>query len=69
MHSYDIDPRVPPSGPGCLECSASVGWWFQTSSVDRLLEPFTSMAEGVSKSGHVRYTRQTRTDRVVMVMR
>lgn len=24
----DIDPRVPPSGPGCVECLASGGWWF-----------------------------------------
>ncbi len=25
---YDIHPEVPPSGPGCVECLASVGWWF-----------------------------------------
>ena len=24
----DIDPAVPPSGPGCVECLASDGWWF-----------------------------------------
>jgi hypothetical protein len=24
----DIDPTVPPSGPGCLECLTSGGWWF-----------------------------------------
>jgi hypothetical protein len=24
----DIDPSVPPSGPGCVECLASEGWWF-----------------------------------------
>ena len=24
----DIDPAVPPSGPGCAECVASGGWWF-----------------------------------------
>ena len=24
----DIDPGVPPSGPGCVECLASGGWWF-----------------------------------------
>jgi Zn-finger in ubiquitin-hydrolases and other protein len=24
----DFDPRVPPSGPGCVECLASDGWWF-----------------------------------------
>ena len=24
----DIDPTVPPSGDGCLECLASGGWWF-----------------------------------------
>jgi hypothetical protein len=23
-----IDPSVPPSGQGCLECDASGGWWF-----------------------------------------
>jgi hypothetical protein len=23
-----IDPTVPPSGPGCLECEATAGWWF-----------------------------------------
>jgi len=23
-----IDPSVPPSGPGCVECDASQGWWF-----------------------------------------
>lgn len=22
-----IDPAVPPSGPGCLECEATGGWW------------------------------------------
>ena len=24
----DIDPAVPPSGPGCVECLAAGGWWF-----------------------------------------
>jgi hypothetical protein len=24
----DIDPSVPPSGSGCVECLASDGWWF-----------------------------------------
>ncbi|MEU3253817.1 UBP-type zinc finger domain-containing protein [Streptomyces sp. NPDC006997] len=23
-----IDPSVPPSGPGCVECDADGGWWF-----------------------------------------
>ena len=23
----EIDPTVPPSGPGCVECLASDGWW------------------------------------------
>jgi hypothetical protein len=23
-----IDPSVPPSGPGCVECLANGGWWF-----------------------------------------
>ena len=23
-----IDPSVPPSGTGCVECDASGGWWF-----------------------------------------
>jgi hypothetical protein len=24
----DIDPQLPPSGPGCMECLVSGGWWF-----------------------------------------
>ena len=24
----DIDPTIPPSGTGCVECLASGGWWF-----------------------------------------
>jgi hypothetical protein len=24
----EIDPSVPPSGAGCVECDASGGWWF-----------------------------------------
>src|SRR5688572_7390192 len=24
----DIDTTVPPSGPGCVECLATDGWWF-----------------------------------------
>lgn len=23
-----IDPSVPPSGPGCVECTSAGGWWF-----------------------------------------
>ena len=23
-----VDPTIPPSGPGCVECEASGGWWF-----------------------------------------
>jgi hypothetical protein len=23
-----VDPSVPPSGPGCVECDAVGGWWF-----------------------------------------
>ena len=23
-----IDPAVPPSGPGCVECEQQGGWWF-----------------------------------------
>ena len=26
--SEDIDPSVAPSGPGCVECLESDGWWF-----------------------------------------
>jgi hypothetical protein len=26
--STQIDPSVPPSGPGCVECTADGGWWF-----------------------------------------
>ena len=22
-----VDPSVPPSGPGCVECEADQGWW------------------------------------------
>ena len=25
---HGIDPAVPPSGPGCLECTQNEGWWF-----------------------------------------
>lgn len=25
--STDLDPSVPPSGPGCAECTAAQGWW------------------------------------------
>ena len=28
MTETGIDPSVPPSGPGCLECEESGGWWF-----------------------------------------
>ena len=29
MARYQIDPTVPPSGPGCVECLATEdGWWF-----------------------------------------
>ena len=24
----EIDPAIPPSGSGCVECDASGGWWF-----------------------------------------
>jgi Zn-finger in ubiquitin-hydrolases and other protein len=24
----EIDPAVPPSGDGCVECEAAGGWWF-----------------------------------------
>ena len=27
-HETDIDPTVPPSGTGCVECDAAGGWWF-----------------------------------------
>ena len=26
--STGIDPSVPPSGTGCVECDAAGGWWF-----------------------------------------
>jgi hypothetical protein len=26
--SVPIDPAIPPSGPGCLECEQTGGWWF-----------------------------------------
>jgi hypothetical protein len=25
---FSIDPSIPPSGPGCVECLATDGWWF-----------------------------------------
>ncbi len=28
MAEPKVDPRVPPSGPGCVECDAAGGWWF-----------------------------------------
>jgi hypothetical protein len=28
LDNRDIDPQVPPSGPGCVECLAAGGWWF-----------------------------------------
>jgi hypothetical protein len=28
MSETRIDPTVPPSGPGCVDCDASGGWWF-----------------------------------------
>jgi hypothetical protein len=28
MTQSTIDPTVPPSGTGCLECDATDGWWF-----------------------------------------
>jgi hypothetical protein len=27
-HEDEIDPSIPPSGTGCVECLASGGWWF-----------------------------------------
>jgi hypothetical protein len=28
MTTPDIDPLVPPSGTGCVECDEGGGWWF-----------------------------------------
>lgn len=28
MTAAGIDPTVPPSGDGCVECDAAGGWWF-----------------------------------------
>ncbi len=28
MSGQAIDPAVPPSGTGCVECEADGGWWF-----------------------------------------
>jgi len=25
---HGIEPAVPPSGPGCMECTQDQGWWF-----------------------------------------
>ena len=27
MPDQEIDPTVPPSGPGCIECEEAGGWW------------------------------------------
>ncbi|MCC2313957.1 UBP-type zinc finger domain-containing protein [Cellulomonas xiejunii] len=27
MHVPAIDPSIPPSGPGCVECEQESGWW------------------------------------------
>jgi hypothetical protein len=27
MNDDDVDPTVPPSGTGCMECEAAGGWW------------------------------------------
>ncbi len=26
-HHADVDPSIPPSGTGCVECLATDGWW------------------------------------------
>lgn len=28
MPAHEIDPSVPPSGTGCLQCESAEGWWF-----------------------------------------
>ncbi|PJI93805.1 UBP-type zinc finger domain-containing protein [Luteimicrobium subarcticum] len=28
MTDFELDPSVPPSGPGCAECTETDGWWF-----------------------------------------
>ena len=28
MRRKAVDPSVPPSGTGCVECDAAGGWWF-----------------------------------------
>jgi hypothetical protein len=28
FRDHGIDPAVPPSGAGCVECDATGGWWF-----------------------------------------
>ncbi|MGY1802554.1 UBP-type zinc finger domain-containing protein [Blastococcus sp. SYSU D00922] len=28
MTGQEIDPAVPPSGTGCMECEQAGGWWF-----------------------------------------
>ena len=28
MSTEGVDPSVPPSGTGCVECEAAGGWWF-----------------------------------------
>ena len=54
-----IDPTVPPSGPGCVECLASKGWWFHLRRCAKCghvgccdTSPSQHASRHVSKTGH-----------------
>ena len=57
--NLEIDPTVPPSGPGCVECLASDGWWFHLRRCARCghigccdSSPSQHASQHVAASGH-----------------
>ena len=55
----EIDPTVPPSGPGCVECLATGGWWFHLRRCARCghigccdSSPSQHASQHVAASGH-----------------
>jgi hypothetical protein len=54
-----IDPSVPPSGPGCVTCLASDGWWFHLRRCTKCgrvgccdSSPSQHASKHVAESGH-----------------
>lgn len=54
-----IDPTVPPSGPGCVECLATDGWWFHLRRCARCghigccdTSPSQHASRHVAETGH-----------------